>query len=240
MRIKAVLFDLFDTLLLLERDVHVYYEASLRGLHDSLVKSGIGVSFEDFKRVYFEVRKELRSEVEKSLEEPHFNVRVSRILQRFGYDFEVSNPIVNRGTEAFSDEWMKYVRLDDNALDLLRALHRNYKLGIVTNFPIPKCVWKLLDKFGLRDFFDVILISSEINRRKPSLEIFRIALRNLGVDASEAVFVGDQVNSDVQGAKKAGMKSILVERRPNGKTTHVEPDIVIENLKELQAVLDES
>lgn len=240
MRIKAVLFDLFDTLLLLEKDVSVYYEPSLRRLHESLVKSGIAFSFEDFKSVYLEVRKELLSEVEKSLEEPHFNVRVSRILQRFGYDFDVSNPIVVTSTNAFADEWMRYVRLDDEALDVLRTLHRSYKLGIITNFPIPKCVWRLLDKFGLRDFFDVVLVSAEVNKRKPSPEIFEIALRNLEVNASEAIFVGDQIDRDVQGARKAGIKSILIERRPDEKTTDVEPDRVIKNLKELQSMLDKS
>jgi len=54
MQVEAVLFDLFDTLLLLEKP-EAYYPPSLRRLYDFLVKNGINVSFEDFKRVYFEV-----------------------------------------------------------------------------------------------------------------------------------------------------------------------------------------
>jgi len=47
---------------------------------------------------------------------------------------------------------------------------------------------------------------------KPHPEIFRIALREVGVEASEAVHVGDLYEADVMGARNAGMKGILVDR----------------------------
>jgi hypothetical protein len=89
MRIEAVLFDLFDTLLLLE-PAEAYYESSLRRLHESLVKNGIEVAFEDFSRVYFEVRDKYYSESRESLEEPHFNVRAAQTLQKLGFNLNVS------------------------------------------------------------------------------------------------------------------------------------------------------
>lgn len=236
MQVEAVLFDLFDTLLLLEKD-EAYYVPSLRRLHEFLVKNHISISFEDFRRVYFEVRDELYTEVEESLEEPHFNVRVSRVLQQFGYNFDISNPIVVSGTGVFADEFMRYVRLDDNALDVLRKLHGKYKLGLVSNFAIPECVWRLLDKFGLREFFGVVLVSAEINKRKPSPEIFEKALKILGVDASRTVFVGDMLGLDVKGAKSAGIKAVLIERRHIEKIVDVKPDRVIKSLKDLLVVL---
>jgi hypothetical protein len=54
MHVEAVLFDLFDTLLLLEGS-EIYYQPSLIKLHEFLTKSGVNASFEDFSRVYFEV-----------------------------------------------------------------------------------------------------------------------------------------------------------------------------------------
>jgi len=236
MQVEAVLFDLFDTLLLLEKD-EAYYVPSLRRLHEFLVKNHISISFEDFRRVYFEVRDELYTEAEESLEEPHFNVRVSRVLQQFGYNFDISDPIVVSGTGVFADEFMRYVRLDDNALDVLRKLHGKYKLGLVSNFAIPECVWRLLDKFGLREFFGVVLVSAEINKRKPSPEIFEKALKILGVDASRTVFVGDMLGLDVKGAKSAGIKAVLIERRHIEKIVDVKPDRVIRSLKDLLVVL---
>jgi len=75
MRVEAVLFDLFNTLVLLESG-EVFYTPCLKKLHGFLVKNGVNISFEDFRRVYFEVRDRVYAETEKSLEEPHFNVRV--------------------------------------------------------------------------------------------------------------------------------------------------------------------
>lgn len=237
MRVKAVLFDLFDTLLVLEGG-EAFYTPSLRRLHEFLSTKGVNVSFEDFRRVYFEVRDELYAEVEKSLEEPHFNVRVSRTLHRLGYNFKVSHPVVVGATSAFADEFMLYIRLDDDALDVLQKLRGKHKLGAVSNFAIPECAWRLLDKFNLRKFFDVVLVSAEVNRRKPSPEIFERALKALGVDASDAVFVGDTPSVDVRGAKNVGMKAVLVQRRPMEGVVKVKSDIVIGSLKELLGILE--
>jgi len=236
MQVEAVLFDLFDTLLLLESQ-EAYYLPSLRKLHEFLVKNRVNVSFEDFSRVYFEVRDKFYSESCESLEEPHFNVRVSQTLHRFGYDFDVSDPVVVGATMAFAEEFMRYVSLDTDAFDVLQKLHGKYKLGLISNFAIPECGWKMLDKFGLKRFFDVVLISGEINRRKPSPEIFEKALKILGVEASKTVFVGDMLDLDVMGPKKVGMKTVFIERKPVEHDVDVNPDYVIKGLNELLAVL---
>jgi len=237
MRVKAVLFDLFNTLVLLESD-EVFYTACLRRIHEFLARNGINIPFEEFRRTYFEVRNRLYAETEKSLEEPHFNVRVSLVLQRFGYDFDVSSPVVVGATLAFTDEFMKYVHLDPDTITVLRVLHGKYKLGLVSNFAIPECASRLLDKFGLNEFFDVVLVSGAINKRKPSSEIFERALKALGVNSSEAVFVGDMLGLDVKGAKNVGMKAVLIERRPSEEILSVKPDRIIKSLRELFLVLD--
>jgi HAD superfamily hydrolase (TIGR01549 family) len=238
MQVEAVLFDLFDTLLLLE-DQEAYYKPSLRKLHESLVKNGIKVAFEDFSRVYFEVRDRLYSESRQSLEEPHFNVRVAQTLQKFGFNLDVSNPIVRGATMAFADEFMRYVSLDDNAISVLQRLHGKYKLGLISNFGIPECGRQLLDDFGLSKFFDLILISGEVNQRKPSPRIFKRALNALNVDPSKTVFVGDMLDLDVIGPKKVGMKTILIERKPVEDYTGIKPDKVVKSLSELLTILDD-
>jgi FMN phosphatase YigB (HAD superfamily) len=236
MQVEAVLFDLFDTLLLLESQ-EAYYTPSLRKLHEFLVKNGVNVSFEDFSRVYFEVRDKFYSESRESLEEPHFNVRVLQTLQRLGYSFDVSDSVVVGATVAFAAEFMRYVSLDTDAFDVLQKLYGKYKLGVISNFAIPECGWKLLDKFGLKRFFDVVVISGEVNRRKPSPEIFERALKILGVEASKTVFVGDMLDLDVMGPKKVGMKTVFIERRPVEHSVDVNPDYVIKSLNELLALL---
>ena len=238
MRVEAVLFDLFDTLLLLE-PAEVYYGPSLRKLHESLVENGIKVAFEDFSRVYFMVRDKFYSESRQSLEEPHFNVRVAHTLQNLGFKFDVSNPIVSKATKAFADEFMRHVNIDDHAISVLQKLCGKYKLGLISNFGIPECGRQLLNRFGLSKFFDLIVISGEVNQRKPSPKIFERALDALNVHPSRAVFVGDMLDLDIIGPKNIGMKTILIQRRPMEDHVEAKPDKVVKSLTELLNILED-
>jgi HAD superfamily hydrolase (TIGR01662 family) len=237
LRFEAVLFDLFDTLVLVE-DEQVFYAPSLKSLYNFLAKNNINPPFDDFNRVYFEVRDKFYSESRKTLEEPHFNVRVAQTLGRLGYNLDASDDIVNGATLAFADEFMRYVRLDEDAPYVLQKLHEKYKLGVVSNFAIPECCWMLLEKFGLKAFLDVVIISGEVNRRKPSPEIFEKALKALNVTASRAVFIGDTPSLDVEGPKNVGMKTVLIQRKTTNETINVKPDCTIKGLKELLVALE--
>jgi HAD superfamily hydrolase (TIGR01662 family) len=236
MRIKAVLFDLFDTLMLIEHD-HAFYRPSLSRAHEFLVQNGVDVSFDVFEDAYVAARDALYAEADARMEEPHFNLRVANALGSLGYDFDVSSSVVRGATLAFCKEFMRYVRVDENAKDVLSELRGKCKLGIVSNFAIPECVFRLLQKHGMDMFFDVVVVSGAVNKRKPSPEIFQKALEKLGVDASEAVFVGDTVDADIQGAKNLGMKTIFIERRSQKEAEYTCPDQTIKNLNQLTATL---
>ena len=97
MPIKAVLFDMFDTLMLIEKN-HEFYSPSLMRMYRYLKKNGIDVPFEQFNAVYIAVRDRLYAEADLNLEEPHFNVRVSETLKSLGYDYDVSSPLVAEAT----------------------------------------------------------------------------------------------------------------------------------------------
>ena len=201
MPIKAVLFDMFDTLMLIEKN-HEFYSPSLIRMHNYLHKNGIDVPFDKFNEVYIKVRDALYVEADLNWEEPHFNVRVSKTLKNLGYDYDVSNPIVTTATNEFCEEFMKYVRIDQNAKAMLTQLYGKYKLGIVSNFAIPECVLKLLKADVLDGLFDAVVVSGAVNKRKPSPEIFKGAMKMLGVSASETAFVGDTIDADVEAQKQ--------------------------------------
>ncbi|MEM3618491.1 MAG: HAD family hydrolase [Candidatus Bathyarchaeia archaeon] len=244
MKVKAVLFDLFDTLLLIKGG-NAFYTPCLQKLHEFLTEKGVDASFEKFRKVYFEVRDTLYAEADKNLEEPHFNIRVWKTLQRLGYSYDLSDTIITKATECFAQEFMNYVSLDEDAVGVLQSLHGKYKLGIVSNFAIPECVWALLEKYNLKMFFDTIIISAEVNKRKPSPEIFKKALESLDAVPVETVFVGDTPSMDVEGAKNVGMKAILVLRRTSAidtskpASTNIKPDFIVQSLKELLEIIDD-
>ncbi len=237
MRIKAVLFDMFDTLVIIEHD-HAFYKPSLRKAHAFIVRSGISVPFNAFNAAYVQARDALYAVADKQMEEPHFNLRIANALQSLGYDFDVSSGIVQGATLAFCEEFMRYVRIDENAKNALQQLYGKYKLGIVSNFAIPECVFKLLERHSLTSLFSVVIVSGAVNKRKPSPEIFRKALEKLGVAAESTVFVGDTVDADVQGPQSVGMKTIYIERRVQKEIEQTCPDETIKDLNQLSAAIE--
>jgi len=236
MPIKAVLFDMFDTLMLIEKN-HEFYSPSLMRMYRYLSSKGVEVPFEKFNSTYIEIRDGLYRKADLNWEEPHFNVRVAETLQKLGYNYDVTNPTVAEATSEFCDEFMKYVRIDSDTEPVLKKLYGQYRLGIISNFAIPECVHKLLQTAGIEQFFDVIVVSAAVNKRKPASEIFESTLKVMGFSASEVVFVGDTIDADVEGSKAVGMKAVYIERRPQKQSDKFLPDCIIRNLSELPSAL---
>jgi HAD superfamily hydrolase (TIGR01662 family) len=234
---KAVLFDMFDTLMLIERE-HAFYSPAVKNMHEYIVQHGITVTFPAFRDAYIKARDAIYEKADPTMEEPHFNHRIANALQTLGFNVNVNSEIVQGATNAFCLAFMRYVRIDENTAETLKKLHGKYKLGVVSNFAIPECVQKLLEQHGLDTLFDVIIVSGAVNKRKPSPEIFKHALDKLQVTAKETVFVGDTVDADIKGAKDAGMKAIYIERRPQKELEQVCPDQTIKNLNELPTAIE--
>ena len=234
--IRAVLFDMFDTLMFIEKD-HEFYMPAVQRMYRYLSSRGVDVSYESFEAAYSAERTQLYAEADLNLEDPHFNVRVSGTLKRLGYSYPTTSAVVSEATSEFSEEFMKYVRIDPHAETVLKTLQGNYRLGIVSNFAIPECVYKLLRISVIDHFFEVVMVSGAINKRKPSPEIFQRALEILAVSASETVFVGDTIDADIEGAQAAGMRAIYIERRVQ-RVPQTCPDQTIKSLTELPAALN--
>ncbi len=236
MSIKAVLFDMFDTLMMIEKD-HEFYPPSMQRMYRYLKDRGVDVPFERFSATYIEERDKLYAKADLNWEEPHFNMRILATLKKLGYNCEAADPLVTGATSEFCEEFMKFVRIDAEAEAALRQLNKKYRLGIVSNFAIPECVLKLLRRAGIDGLFDVIVVSGAVNKRKPSAEIFKSALKMMGVAAEEAVFVGDTIDADIEGAKAAGMRAIYIERRMQKPSEKYMPDVTIKSLSKLGDVL---
>jgi HAD superfamily hydrolase (TIGR01549 family) len=237
MQIKAVLFDMFDTLMLIQRNQE-FYGAALKRMHKYLASEGVNVSFEVFEHAYIQARDTLYAKAEANLEEPHFNVRISDALKSLGYNHEVSSPIVAKATVEFCEEFAKFVHIDEHAKTVLSNLHGKYRLAIISNFAIPECVLKLLKSQGLDNYFDLVVVSGAVNKRKPSREIFENTLKTLGVSAAQTVFVGDTADADIGGAKTVGMKAVYIKRRLEPGLQSVCPDQVIESLADLPSAIE--
>jgi putative hydrolase of the HAD superfamily len=110
-------------------------------------------------------------------------------------------------------------------LDSLRSF--GLRIGIVANsWPDPGRVIRAdAERFGLADGVDAMVFSEEVGVRKPDAEIFRIACRRLGVEPREAMYVGDNLETDVRGAANVGMTTVqALWFRADDAPAAVEPD----------------
>jgi len=126
---------------------------------------------------------------------------------------------------------------------VLHELKKRYKLGIITNTVTfrEEHVRIALEKVGIERYFDVIVTSVDVGHEKPNEKIFLTALRKLGIEASEAVMVGNRISKDILGANKLGMKSILYkwnERYSDKITSNLEKPVhTINSLREMLPIL---
>ncbi len=105
---------------------------------------------------------------------------------------------------------MKLVLYDDVVPALTDLKSRGLTLGLISN--VEHAITSLCEELGLVSLLQVIVTSQDVGFNKPQPEIFQEALRQAKVQASEAMYVGDQYQIDVVGANKVGMKGVLLDR----------------------------
>lgn len=113
------------------------------------------------------------------------------------------------------------------AMDLLKQ--RGLTLGLLSN--MNRDGGELADQMGLKPYLDFAVTSAEVGSEKPHSPIFQAALGKAGVEPSEAIHVGDQMTSDIEGASNVGINPVLVDRDGNHPDTTLCPRI--ESLMEL-------
>jgi HAD superfamily hydrolase (TIGR01509 family) len=97
-----------------------------------------------------------------------------------------------------------------------------------------------LTEYGIIDYFNPIVLSSEYGHRKPDPSIFHYAARLSNSPTSECIYIGDRINRDILGAKRAGYKlAIQIKHEFDHGETDIgaSPDFVLNNMTELLDIL---
>jgi len=123
-------------------------------------------------------------------------------------DKELLLKIMNRAHQLFKGA--TFVLFDDVLSTLKTLKERKLILGLLTN--ATKELISVHHKLGLEPYLDFVVTSEEAGSDKPHPPLFLKALERAGVNASEAVHVGDQYSLDVVGARGVGISPILIDR----------------------------
>jgi putative hydrolase of the HAD superfamily len=107
----------------------------------------------------------------------------------------------------------------------VQTLHAlGYRQGIVSNITSASFTAGRLRRYHIAPFMETVTLSTLTGIRKPDPAIFHAALREIGLDAEECLYVGDQISRDLLGARNAGMGAVILFRPGPGETSDISPD----------------
>lgn len=213
--VKAVTFDLWETLLF-ERDGSNSQRRAVRcrNLVHVLNRVGLRISAEQVELALNETISSLLKIWDKNKDVTHLD------------HIQLFVKYASRGKLVLKEEWigelsMAYVLplfevppyLNPDAPKLLRWLRDQNKLsGIICNTGLMPGteLRRFLSKEGVAKYFDLMIFSDEVRIRKPDEGIFHLAARGLKTKPQEVVHVGDNLKSDVWGAKNVGLRAIYL------------------------------
>jgi putative hydrolase of the HAD superfamily len=230
--IKAVLFDIDDTLfdrskaqsiildLIVKKFPQVFQSLEIDRILEAFIESD-RVTVESFNA--------------GAPSEGLRDVRSQHFLRLLGISEDYAAAI----TEMYVREYPSVIAPVDGAVPLVKESSRRFKVGVVSN-GLPDVQYRKLDTLGLRDVFTCIVLSEEIGIRKPDPRIFHRAADLLQVQPSECLYVGDSYDSDIVGAKAAGMSTCWLSRNASyPENTIIHTDYVVSHLEELNRILKE-
>jgi putative hydrolase of the HAD superfamily len=203
--IKAIGFDLFNTLIIAEAGA---LDEAMRRLMTGLAQNGVCPEIEPFQQAYREAALGFIRQAAKDGVETHNRFWISAALKGMGYAIEPDDPRISSAVESYFSAFFDYCHPIPGTLAMLETLRGSYRLGLLSNFTHAPAALKLIDLLGLAGFFEVVLISGEMGFRKPHPLVFDKLAGALGVDGGEMLYVGDDTEADIGGALSAGIQAV--------------------------------
>lgn len=159
----------------------------------------------------------------------------TRGLRRIG----IEDPELGRQlAELFIHERKKHPFIYEETFKVLDDLKGTYKLVLLTNGSPSLQNTKLEITKELVPYFDHIIISGAFGKGKPDPSIFQHALAQCDVTADEAIMVGDNLMTDILGASRVGMRSVWINREHSQPHNEIQPTYEIDNLEQLLLILN--
>jgi len=199
MKYKAIIFDLFGTL------VDSY---SVQGYNRLLtdMASALELPGEDFSKLWRDKTYERGIGIFKTTKE---SIRyICNILK-----VSVSDENIRKCEQIRLENTRKALTPKNGAVDILKSLRGlGCKIGLITNCSaeVP-LFWKNTEFSHL---FDVTIFSASVGMKKPDAQIYNLACEQLGVEPNECLYIGDGDSNELSGASQLGMDAVMI-RDPN-------------------------
>lgn len=206
MKIKAVLFDLGNTLVRTWIPEMTYQNV--------LASMGVDRSITEIQEALAKTEEEFK---ESNYRSRYGEATYTEYWER--WDAEVLTYLRVSKSETLAKQiiarWFDYadcVTYPDTILTLNRLKQMDLKLGLIST-AYEEDIDAVLERAGIaKGLFDIVVGANTIKKEKPHPDVFRHALSKLNVEPGETLFVGDHVDNDYRGARAVGIHALLIER----------------------------
>ena len=227
---QTILLDLDDTLIDFKESEH----RGLKTVYQQFIPKHI--SYHDYATHYRTINKDLWLKVDLGTYRP-----TEVAVLRFQYLFEklnIQQDIIDASLcyeHAISEEvcWLP------NTEQALLTLSQNYTLGVITN-GLSIAQKRKAKLMNLSSWADCYLISEDVGLAKPNPDIFTMAMRQLNANPTTTLMVGDNLESDFQGAINSGIDFCWVtyQHKNNLPTPNNQPTYAVNTIAELLHILE--
>jgi putative hydrolase of the HAD superfamily len=216
--IKAVIFDLDNTLIDFMRMKHMTIEAAA----SAMVGAGLEHKKERVVKKLFELY-DMHGWEDQTIFQKYLQQEEGKIDYR----------ILASGINAYRVVRTGFLEPFPHVIPTLVELKKKgIKLAIVSDAPKLKA-WIRLTAMKIDHFFDVVVAFEDTKRLKPSKKPFVIALNRLKLKAEDCLMVGDMPERDIKGATKLGMKTCFAKYGAQDPTVKVKADYIVNDIRQI-------
>jgi putative hydrolase of the HAD superfamily len=225
-RIRAITLDLDDTLWEIEPVIRRAEAKLWQWLAENYPLISTSFSATDVLDIRVSVMEEYADQ------QHDFRFLRKKVLARLAQEAGYATDLVEPAFEVF-DRARNEVELFPDVLANLEALAENFTILALTNGNAS------LQKIGIDHLFHDAVTATDVGAAKPAREIFEVAIERSGYSAIEILHVGDHPETDIDGAREAGMQTAWMNRTSAEWPEHLpQPDVVVTTVADLRRLLE--
>ncbi|MBA31849.1 MAG: hypothetical protein CL748_04930 [Chloroflexi bacterium] len=243
-RTKTLSFDLWLTLIYesdLSANSQIRRNIRSKKIQKKLSKYNIDLSTEKISRCFNKISDIITQGHEKGFDR-QFIQWVSLGLNNLVLDTDkLTNNLVKDIATVIDDAFLEHPpQLLEGALDTLSLLREKYKIIMISNTGLtsPKAYIKWFKEIDLYDKFDGFFFSNELSLAKPSEKLFHMAFSSVNSLPEDVLHIGDNINTDICGAKKVGASTVWISNGNDYKFS-CKPDFFVESVIDIKKIIEQ-
>lgn len=215
----TLIFDAFDTIIHIDESKLPTYRSGGKSVPTTAPaahaaycnifgKKEFDVFYDAFSQSFLRVNARRRIDLREVVSQERFRIMLELLAHPVE---EITEDALETITRAHMAQLQQSFEVRPEVIRALDWAKTRYRTGMISNFGYAPALYESLNKFGIRDAFETVVVSAEVGWCKPHRMIFEHTFAKMNVRPAEALFLGDQLYVDVYGALSAGMHVVWIE-----------------------------